>query len=140
MRAHLVLKQAGDSGNSESVIPTAATIKKFLASPETVQKAENAAKKLGFKVVNVTPLQVTIEGPKEQFEKAFSSRLKPVGSTSKSNSASRGSTKKAAKKKPVSREAPVSAQLWTWENTPELPIELEGAVREIVLPRAIALH
>ena len=74
MKAYLVLKHAG--GDSADELPTAATIKGRLASEETVQKAEKAARQLGFTVVSATPIQVTIEGPKEQFEKAFSSKLK----------------------------------------------------------------
>ena len=74
MKAYLVLKHAG--GDTADELPTAATIKGRLASEETVQKAEKAARQLGFTVVSATPIQVTIEGPKEQFEKAFSSKLK----------------------------------------------------------------
>jgi hypothetical protein len=139
MRAHLVLKSAARQG-LESAFPTAATIKERQASTETVQKAETAARKLGFKVVNATPLQVTIEGPKEKFEKAFSCRLKPAGGSRKTTAKGRPAAKKPARKKTPPAETPVAAELWTWEQTPELPRELQDAVQEIVLPQAIALH
>jgi hypothetical protein len=127
MKAHLILKHAG--GGSLSELPTAATIKSRLASEETVRKAENAARQLGFTVVSATPIQVTIEGAKEQFEKAFSSKLK---------SASR--KRAGSKKAPGKKETIVAADLWTWESSPAVPAELEDAVQEIVLPQAAALH
>ena len=63
MRAHLILKPAGGDVGTEE-LPTAASIKSRLASAETVRKAEDAARQLGFTVVSTTPLQVTIEGAK----------------------------------------------------------------------------
>jgi hypothetical protein len=125
MKAYLVLKHAGD----DTELPTAATIKSRLASEETVKKAEKAARQLGFTVVSATPIQVTIEGAKEQFEKAFSSRLKP---------ARRTATKKTPKKK--TRETVVGSESWNWETSPQVPAEMEDAVREIVLPQPSALH
>ena len=113
-------------------LPTAATIKGRLASEETVQKAEKAARQLGFTVVSATPIQVTIEGPKEQFEKAFSSKLKSAG-------------KRVARKKPTRKKSPesetvVGSDRWTWATSPQVPAELEDAVKAIVLPQATALH
>jgi hypothetical protein len=127
MKAYLVLKHAGDA----TELPTAATIKSRLASEETVKKAEKAARQLGFTVVSATPIQVTIEGPKEQFEKAFSSRLKP---------AKRAATKKTPRKKASTRETIVGSESWNWETSPQVPAELEDAVQEIVLPQPSALH
>jgi len=127
MRAHLILKHAG--GGPVSELPTAATIKSRLASADTVRKAEDAARSLGFTVVSTTPLQVTIEGAKEQFEKAFSSKLK---------SASR--KRAGSKKAPGKQETIAAADLWTWESSPEVPAEMEDAVQEIVLPQAAAMH
>jgi hypothetical protein len=124
MKAYLVLKHAGD----DTELPTAATIKSRLASEETVKKAEDAARQLGFTVVSATPIQVTIEGAKEQFEKAFSSRLK------------RAATKKTPKKKANTRETIVDTERWNWETSPQVPAEMEDAVQEIVLPQPSALH
>jgi hypothetical protein len=123
MKAYLVLKHAGD----DTELPTAATIKSRLASEETVKKAEEAARQLGFTVVSATPIQVTIEGAKEQFEKAFSSRLKPAKRASKT-----------PRKK--TRETIVDAERWNWETSPQVPAEMEDAVQEIVLPQPSALH
>jgi hypothetical protein len=131
MKAYLVLKHAGEVGE----LPTAATIKNRLASEETVRKAEEAARQLGFTVVSTSPIQVTIEGPKEKFEKAFSSRLKPAGASAK-----RGATKRTAKKKANTGELIVDAERWAWVSAPAVPAEMEGAVQEIVLPQATALH
>jgi hypothetical protein len=130
MKAYLVLKHAG--GDTADELPTAATIKGRLASEETVQKAQKAARQLGFTVVSATPIQVTIEGPKEQFEKAFSSKLK--------SAAKRAPTKKPARKKSPEAEAVVGSDLWTWTTSPQVPAELEDAVKAIVLPQASALH
>jgi subtilase family serine protease len=127
MKAYLILKPAGEAGRDE--LPTAANIKKRLASADTVRKAEDAARSLGFTVVSTTPLQVTIEGDKEQFEKAFSSKLK---------SASR--KRAGSKKAPGKKESIAAADLWTWESSPAVPAELGDAVQEIVLPQAAALH
>jgi hypothetical protein len=129
MKAYLVLKHAG--GDAANELPTAATIKGRLASEETIQKAEKAARQLGFTVVSATPIQVTIEGPKEQFEKAFSSKLKSAGK--------RAPSKKARKKSPES-ETVISSDLWSWVTSPQVPAELEDAVKAIVLPQASALH
>ena len=93
MKAHLVLKPAGEGPGNKSVLPTAETINQFMATKETIEKAESTAKQLGFKVVSVTPLQVTIEGSKEQFENAFSSRLKPARSARKRPRGGRTSVK-----------------------------------------------
>ena len=127
MKAFLVLKHAGD----DTELPTAATIKSRLASEETVKKAEEAARQLGFTIVSATPIQVTIEGAKEQFEKAFSSRLKPVKRTV---------TKKTPGKKANTRETVVDSERWNWETSPQVPAEMEDAVQEIVLPQPSALH
>ena len=129
MKAYLVLKHAGD----DSELPTAATIKNRLASEETVRKAEEAARQLGFTVVSTSPIQVTIEGPKEQFEKAFSSRLKPAGAGGK------GATKKKTSRKNA-RESVFDTERWSWETSPQVPAEMEDAVQKIVLPQASALH
>ena len=77
MKAYLVLKHAGD--DTAMSFPQPRRSRDRRASEETVRKAEKAARQLGFTVVSATPIQVTIEGPKEQFEKAFSSRLKSAG-------------------------------------------------------------
>ena len=140
MKAHLVLKPAREGQRTESALPTAETVNRLLASKETIEKAESAARQLGFNVLSVTPLQVTIEGSKEQFEKAFSSRLKLAGPAGKAAAAGRTSSKKTSKKKSTTHETPVSSEHWMWETPPELPAEMEDAVREIVLPQAIALH
>src|SRR5262245_31130652 len=129
MRAHLVLKPAEECSETEKAFPTAACIKKLQASNETVHQAEAAAKRLGFKVVNVSPFQVTIEGNKEQFEKAFAARLKRSGLA-----------KKTPRKKAPPREAPSKAETWTWDGQPALPTEMAGAVTEVVLPQTIAMH
>lgn len=134
MKAYLVLKHAGGGGGDE--LPTAATIKNRLASEETVKKAEEAARQLGFTVVSATPIQVTIEGPKEKFEKAFSSKLKPADAGVKGGK--RAGTKKTPRKK--TQETIAGADVWAWESAPAVPAELEGAVEEIVLPQAAALH
>jgi subtilase family serine protease len=130
MKAYLILKPAGGAAKEE--LPTAANIKSRLASEETVRKAEEAARKLGFKVVSTTPIQVTIEGPKEQFEKAFSSRLTSAGKRGK-----RGAAKKPERK---SQETVMEIELYRWDSVPQVPAELAAAVEEIVLPQAAALH
>ncbi len=131
MKAYLVLKHSGD----DSELPTAATIKNRLASEETVKKAEEAARQLGFTLVSTSPIQVTIEGPKEKFEKAFSSKLKAAGAGGK-----RASTKKTTKKKANTQESIVDSEGWAWESAPAVPAEMEDAVTGIVLPQAAALH
>jgi hypothetical protein len=130
MKAYLILKPAGGAAKEE--LPTAANIKDRLASEETVRKAEEAARKLGFTVVSTTPIQVTIEGPKEQFEKAFSSRLKSAAKGGK-----RGTAKKPERK---SREAVLETEQYRWDSVPQVPAELSDAVEGIVLPQAAALH
>jgi hypothetical protein len=129
MRAHLVLKPAEECCESEKAFPTAANIKKLQASSETVHQAEDAAKRLGFTVVNVSPFQVTIEGDKEQFEKAFATRLKRAGASSKT-----------PKRKTPPRETQAKAETWTWDGEPAVPAEMAGAVTEVVLPKSVAMH
>src|SRR5262245_40357065 len=137
MKAYLILKSAGGAGKDE--LPTAANIKDRLASEETVRKAEEAARKLGFKIVSTSPIQVTIEGPKEKFEKAFSSKLKPADAGDKAGGKGAGA-KKTTRKKASAQETTVGADRWTWESAPAVPAVMEDAVEEIILPQAAALH
>ena len=131
MRAHLVLKPATDAPRNDVAIPTAETIKQYMAAPETVLQTTEVAKQLGFKVVNSSPLQVTIEGPKVRFEKVFSTRLE-------SSLPTKGPAG-AAQDKVTVRETSLGA-FWAWAKAPKVPVELKNSVLEIVLPQTTALH
>jgi subtilase family serine protease len=115
MRALLVLKAASGARQTPDAIPTAATIKEFMAAPETVQEVEGVAKRLGFKVVNSSPLQVTIEGTEGAFERVFGTR-------------------------PVSGKRASTQSVKQWSKTPELPEELRTNVTDVVLPQPTVLH
>lgn len=128
MRAHLVLKSVGGrSVLTECALPTSQNIGAMCADPSTVEAAKRMAESLGFRVVSSSPVQLTIEGQRPQFESVFSSGLVKNGlgpivrKSGKSNASSAATT-------------------LHWAGQPTVPPELAEYVSGVVLPEPIQTH
>ncbi len=132
MRAHLVLKPITGLAKDPQALPTSENIQQFLAPPELVEAVARTATNLGFQVVYTTPFQITIEGERDSFEKAFGAKLlTPL----------RGKTVGGSREKRSARKSRSGhAKSLSWKSPPKIPPALTDTVQEVVLPQPLELH
>jgi hypothetical protein len=121
IRAQVVLKSAGGKSLLDADTISADNIREFAASPETVASIKESLAELGFTVLRASPLQVTVEAPRDQFEKVFQGEIAPLGGGKERGSAS--------------KQTKGAASYWEWSAPPKVPVALKDAVDEVVFPR-----
>ena len=121
VRAHLILH--GSLPAYLSPAPTAKTMRATESLP-TSEESSKQLKKLGFNVLSISPLAISVEASPETFQTVFGSPL-------------------------VSRQTPRSTKamsytlpetLWQFQQRPQIPEPLRLLVQEVVFPAAAALH
>ena len=110
IRAYVVLKGpegAVTSGNTVS----ASNIEAYKATPDVQEGVRNWLQDLGFRVAQVSPLSISVEGSPEQFEAVFHGQLVKV-------------------------EHPgLPSSYWSWFDPPRIPDDMKDDVDTVVLPK-----
>jgi hypothetical protein len=124
VRAHVVVKGPGaDMIKSDRPI-TSKEVGKLMASPEVVESAVDTLSQLGFGIVGRSPLQVTVEAPRDRFEEVFGSSLVPLKSGGSAAKPARAGDK----------------HFWKWRSPPKVPESLHELVADVVLPQPVQPH
>jgi hypothetical protein len=124
VRAHVVVKGPGAESIKSARPITSQQIRELMASPEIVESAVDTLSQLGFGIVGHSPLQVTVEAPRERFEEVFGSSLVPL-KTGKSTAKSSGAGQQ---------------HFWKWRKPPKVPDSLHELVADVVLPQPVQPH